>query len=140
MNYLDAVFFLSVAMVPVGQRKVARVSQTNISVPLTWSANFSCESADGEALSSCLWTRPVKGQTQVVIIDAQVFQDTGRTTNVDGISFFGDELADGKCLVETESVNETDIGSWSCTLLGQSGAVYSGEVLVTKQGTLIITA
>ena len=98
------------------------------------SETFSCES-NGQPLNSCLWARTLNGQRQVIIVDDQ---DGGRKS-VEGISYIGDGLREGKCSIEIESVTAADVGTWSCTLVSESGAIFNGEVSVSTKSKYIRT-
>ena len=94
---------------------------------------ISCESDGDEPLSSCLWGRTINGQRQVITVDEHVVEDDGRT-EVEGITYDGNGLEDGKCSIKIASVSEDDAGSWTCTLVSHNGSVFTGIVEITTEG------
>ena len=90
--------------------------QSRVLVEVNTSQVISCESQAYEPLSSCLWGRTIKGQRQVITVDEHGVEDGGRT-EVDGITYVGNGLEDGKCSIKIASVSEDDRGSWTCTLV-----------------------
>ena len=130
MNSVSRTIYIClVATVPNSHKKRARVPRRIVYTALNSSETFSCET-NGQPLNSCLWGRTLNGQRQAILIDNQTALNGGRTS-AKGILHVGDGLKDGKCSIKIESVAEQDVGSWSCTLVSQEGAIYSGEVSVT---------
>ena len=90
----------------------------------------------GRPLNSCLWGRIIRGQRDGIFIDTQVVQDGGKT-DVDGISYVGNGLENGNCSIRIASVVQSDVGTWSCTLVSKAGTIFQTEVHIHTDSKLL---
>ena len=81
-----------------------------------------------------------KGKNQVIIAlekdegdAANPADDDSREVDKIRIIHDGDELQTGKCLLKIDSVTEEDFGSWACTLMDETGALFSGRIQFTTE-------
>lgn len=65
------------------------------------------------------------GTHQMILIDHKAA--TNRSS-VELISGAEGGLNEGECTLKVESLFDSNVGCWSCTLVAKNGAVYSGEV------------
>ena len=95
------------------------------------SVDLLCKAPTGDTpLILCVWERNVTGQREVIIIgDEDNFQNGGHTS-VEGITLAGDGFESGKCGVNILKVKADHFGRWSCTLVNQTGSIFTGEVSI----------
>ena len=86
------------------------------------SADLTSET-NGLPLSSCFWSRTVRGHREIVTLENGVIHDP-----VDGVSYQTDKLIEGQCGVSISSIQGNHYGQWSCTLVATEGQVLSGTV------------
>ena len=119
------------------KKSSARMSEPKIWPELRASQNLTCESSGNESLNYCLWGRTLNGQYEVILVDQQVVQNGSGRAAKTGISYVGDGLDDGKCVIKIESVTPEDFGPWSCTLVAEIGEVFTGNVNIETMHSVL---
>ena len=114
----------------VSKTSLARVSQSKVWPEVNTSQILSCESSGNEPLSYCLWGRTLDGQYEMVLIDKGSSTPSDDRPSAGRIYYNEDDLDEGKCEVRIASFTLKDFGTWSCTLVAQTGEVFTGSVNV----------
>ena len=127
-NLNPSAIFLVVATALATEKHPATVSNPAAFGKVNSSLELSCE-LENQPLSLCVWERSVKGRGEIIIVDQEVIKNGG-ATSVDGTFATVDGFGNGKCLLKIESLKTDDFGSWSCTLVTNSGRAYGGLVRV----------
>ena len=110
----------AVAVAPRSQKKAAR-SHAIIAELNTFQA-LSCETP-GEPLRSCVWARPgMDGESEAMVLD----KDSGGLLESKNMSVVYEDNT--KCSLKIEAVTKEHLGTWSCTLIGQTGGFFSGKI------------
>lgn len=132
------ILLLSVVIFPGKQKKAALVAHPLVVAETNTSETITCES-HWEALDSCVWGRPVKGQRELITIekDATAQVDAGQIDN-GRISTYGDGLQNGNCSLRIQSITAEDFGTWFCALFGETGSLLTGQVEITHESKLSI--
>ena len=109
----------------------ALVTRSKVIAKANTSETISCEST-GKPLSLCLWAaRTVSDHREVIVIQKDATFPAAVRTDFGNVSTSSvDQLENGTCWLRIESMTEEHIGSWSCILVDQAGAVSTGQVKV----------
>ena len=114
----------AVAAAPRSQKKTARVARSHVIIAeLNKFQALSCETR-GEPLRSCVWARPgMDSEGEAIVLD----KDDGGLLESKNMSVVYDE-DNVKCSLKIEVVTEEHLGTWSCTLIDQTGGFFSGKI------------
>ena len=80
----------------------------------------------------CYWGRSARGQDQLISIDGNATKAVVGGTLMQRISTSAHKLQNGKCQISIGAVTAENFGTWSCTLLDQTGVVFTGEVNIME--------
>ena len=119
------VLWLILAVVAAASRRsVPQISHLRITAAMN-SSKFSCQST-GQPLASCLWSRTINGLRDETLVDEEIGQAGGFLVT-DGISYFGNELEDGKFSIRIESITSEHLGPGLAFCWKKSGDVFHAQ-------------
>ena len=129
--------FISVSTVPTSLKRAAIVPVPYIIVAKSNAPRtLSCSSRE-EPIKLCLWGRMVRGEHEAIVIQEGVAVPVdvwGQSVDPRfKIPVCAPRLENGTCSLHIEPITEDDFGVWSCTLIGQTGAVFTGQVTISKE-------
>ena len=80
----------------------------------------------------CYWGRSARGPWELIAINGNATKAVVGGNLMQRISTSAHKLQNGKCQLSIGAVKAEDFGTWSCTLLDQTGAVFAGEVNIME--------
>ena len=106
-----------------------------MSPEISTQAVLTCKSTKNLTMSFCLWKQGLHGK--LIYIDDTALNNNGTEAAANGNPYIDSNgLPAGKCELKIQSVGVNDIGRWSCTVVSQSGDMFTGEVILGKPAAL----